>query len=173
MVLQTWRFFVHTLVPEVYPNAHCYSVIHTNAINLSQWLPVLMCWLGLEGCMVPWHTGGCTAPCGWMTPVRAKNWLMEEQRSTIWVGSRDQLFSSACLMLSLKPTGPIQEQTINVCFADCQIFLINLCSITTIRNHSSILMFYSTMRKNMLWGFCSYRAPCVLIQNSYKWSFHY
>lgn len=35
--------------------------------------------------------------------MRAKNWLMDEHRSAIWVGSRDQLFSSACLMLSLNP----------------------------------------------------------------------
>lgn len=156
MVLETWRFFC--TYSSSWGLSKCtlcilcnvnYSVIPKNVINLGQWLPVLMCWLGLEGCMVPWHTGGCTAPCGWMTPVRAKNWLMEEQRSTIWVGSRDQLFSSACLMLSLNPTGPIQEQTINVCFADYQTFLIKLCSITTIKNHSSILIFYSTMRKNM------------------------
>lgn len=65
--------------------------------------PVLRCWLGLLACMEPWQTGGCTAPCGWITPVRAKNWLMDEQRSAIWVGSRDQLFNSACLMLSLSP----------------------------------------------------------------------
>lgn len=65
--------------------------------------PVLRCWLGLLGCMVPWQTGGCTAPSGGITPVRAKNWLMDEHRSAIWVGSRDQLFSSACLILSLSP----------------------------------------------------------------------
>lgn len=65
--------------------------------------PVLRCWLGLLGCMVPWQTGGCTAPSGGITPVRAKNWLMDEHRSAIWVGSRDQLFSSACLILSLNP----------------------------------------------------------------------
>lgn len=65
--------------------------------------PVLRCWLGLLGCMEPWQTGGCTAPSGGITPVRAKNWLMDEHRSAIWVGSRDQLFSSACLILSLNP----------------------------------------------------------------------
>lgn len=65
--------------------------------------PVLRCWLGLLGCMEPWQTGGCTAPSGGITPVRAKNWLMDEHRSAICVGSRDQLFSSACLILSLSP----------------------------------------------------------------------
>lgn len=38
-----------------------------------------------------------------MTPVAVKNWLMEEHRSAIWAASRDQLLSSACLMLSFRP----------------------------------------------------------------------
>ena len=77
--------------------------------------PVLRCWLGLLGCMEPWQTGGCTAPSGGITPVRAKNWLMDEHRSAIWVGSRDQLFSSACLILSLNPwkNKIRQKQSIN------------------------------------------------------------
>ena len=67
-----------------------------------------------------WQTAGCTAPCGWMTPVRVKNWLMEEQRSAIWVGSRDQLLSSACLMLSFRPVGAS----------------IHTCTHTSTRTHS-------------------------------------
>lgn len=75
---------------------------------------MLRCWLGLVGSMGPWHwTGGCTGPCCWMTPVRAKNWLMDEQRSAIWVGSKDQLFSSACLMLSLNPAKHKAEKKTN------------------------------------------------------------
>lgn len=79
------------------------AVTTVGARQVSGVEPVPRCWLGLFGCMGAWQTAGCTVPCGGMTPVRAKNWLMDEHRSAICVGSNDQLFNSACLILSRNP----------------------------------------------------------------------
>lgn len=105
-------------------------VIKHSSVN---W-PVLMCWLCCP-CWLCWLAFGCIAACGWagccgapggvwcwtwgcgwaaawggMTPVAAKNWLMEEHRSAIWAASSDQLLSSACRMLSFRP-GRWTEET--------------------------------------------------------------
>lgn len=106
--------------------------IDQRAVSSFHW-PVWMCWLCCP-CWLCWLAFGCIAACGWagccgapggvgcwtwgcgwaapwggMTPVAAKNWLMEEHRSAIWAASSDQLLSSACRMLSFKPGSQTQE----------------------------------------------------------------
>lgn len=106
--------------------------------------PCWLCWLAF-GCIAPCGWAGCcgapggggcwTWGCGWaapwggMTPVAAKNWLMEEHRSAIWAGSSDQLLSSACRMLSFRADRQTDRQADEILVCDDHYRAVSLSHI--------------------------------------------